>query len=110
MLKINDLAHQPHPLVEVLTRIWCYSDHMRTVGTLEAKTHLSQLLDAVEGGEEVIITRHGKPVARMHAVDREQEDRAARWRAAMLEVKEGQSSFLRPGETWKDYTHGGHKY
>jgi prevent-host-death family protein len=38
---------------------------MREVGVLEAKTHLSSLLDLVEGGEEIVITRHGKPVARM---------------------------------------------
>lgn len=38
---------------------------MRTVGAFEAKTHLSQLLDLVESGEEVTITRHGKPVAQL---------------------------------------------
>ena len=36
-----------------------------TVGAFEAKTHLSTLLDRVGGGEEVIITKHGKPVARL---------------------------------------------
>jgi prevent-host-death family protein len=36
-----------------------------TVGTFEAKTHLSTLLDRVGEGEEVIITKHGKPVARL---------------------------------------------
>jgi prevent-host-death family protein len=34
-----------------------------TVGAFEAKTHLSTLLDRVGEGEEVIITKHGKPVA-----------------------------------------------
>lgn len=33
--------------------------------TYSAKTHLSRLLDQVEQGEEVIITRRGKPVARL---------------------------------------------
>jgi prevent-host-death family protein len=33
-----------------------------------AKTHLSRLLDLVEGGEEVIVERHGKPVAQLVAV------------------------------------------
>lgn len=42
---------------------------MREVGVLEAKTHLSALLDAVErDGEEVVITRHGRPVARLSGV------------------------------------------
>jgi prevent-host-death family protein len=36
-----------------------------TVGAFEAKTHLSTLLDRVVEGEEVIITKHGKPVARL---------------------------------------------
>jgi prevent-host-death family protein len=38
---------------------------MITVGAFEAKTHLSTLLDRVAAGEEVVITEHGKPVARL---------------------------------------------
>lgn len=38
---------------------------MRTVGAYEAKTHLSQLLDEVERGETITITRHGVPVAEL---------------------------------------------
>ncbi len=38
---------------------------MKHVGIFEAKTHLSSLLDEVEKGGEVTITRHGKPVARL---------------------------------------------
>lgn len=34
-----------------------------------AKAHLSELLDAVESGQEVIITRHGKPVAKVVPVE-----------------------------------------
>lgn len=40
---------------------------MRLVNVQEAKTHLSRLLEQVEAGEEVIISRAGKPVARMTA-------------------------------------------
>jgi prevent-host-death family protein len=36
-----------------------------SVGAYEAKTHLPQLLDRVEGGETITITRHGKPVAKL---------------------------------------------
>jgi prevent-host-death family protein len=35
------------------------------VGAYDAKTRLSELLDRVEKGEQIIITRHGKPVARL---------------------------------------------
>ncbi len=38
---------------------------MKEIGAFEAKTKLGQLLDWVEAGEEVIITRRGKPVARL---------------------------------------------
>ncbi len=38
---------------------------MRQVNIHEAKTHLSKLLEAVERGEEIIIARSGKPVARL---------------------------------------------
>lgn len=38
---------------------------MKTIGSYEAKTHLSRLLDEVAGGETVEITKHGRPVARL---------------------------------------------
>ena len=47
---------------------------MRTVGLAEAKTQLSALLDAVESGDEIVITRRGQPVAR---VIRERPDTTA---------------------------------
>jgi prevent-host-death family protein len=40
-----------------------------SVGAFEAKTHLSSLLDRVEMGEEVTITKHGRPVARLVPVN-----------------------------------------
>jgi len=36
-----------------------------TVGAYEAKTHFSELLEKVEAGQEITITRHGTPVARL---------------------------------------------
>jgi len=38
---------------------------MRTLSLAEAKTHLSSVLDQVQAGEEIIITRRGKRVARV---------------------------------------------
>jgi prevent-host-death family protein len=40
---------------------------MQEVGAFEAKNKLGSLLDRVERGEEIVITRHGKPVARLIA-------------------------------------------
>lgn len=38
---------------------------MESIGLFEAKTHLSELIARAERGEEVIITRHNKPVAKL---------------------------------------------
>lgn len=38
---------------------------MKEIGAFEAKNTLGTLLDRVEQGEEIVITRHGKPVARL---------------------------------------------
>jgi prevent-host-death family protein len=53
---------------------------MAEVGAFEAKNKLSALLDRVEQGEEITITRHGRPVARLipprGEVDRSQVQKA----------------------------------
>ena len=66
---------------------------MPEFGAFEAKNKLGQLLDLVEHGEEVIITRHGKAVARLvppkRAVNRDQARaaiRRIRERAEMLKL------------------------
>lgn len=45
---------------------------MKTVSVHEAKTHLSRLLERVAAGDEVIISKSGKPVARLIAIVSEQ--------------------------------------
>lgn len=48
---------------------------MREIQASEAKAHLPQLLDDVERGEILIITRHGRRIARIvPEVDRHQEE------------------------------------
>ncbi len=46
------------------------------VNVHEAKTHLSRLLDRVSGGEEIIIAKAGRPVARLVAATPQPERRA----------------------------------
>ena len=46
---------------------------MTEVSVAEAKAHLSALLDRVERGEEVVITRRGRPVAKVSGVARKLE-------------------------------------
>jgi prevent-host-death family protein len=38
---------------------------MHTVGAFEAKTHFSALLERVERGEQIAITKHGRLVAKL---------------------------------------------
>lgn len=38
---------------------------MIEIGAVEAKNSLGKLLDRVEQGEEILITRHGRPIARV---------------------------------------------
>jgi len=47
---------------------------MKKVGVYEAKTHLPRLLDEVERGETIIITRHGRAVARVVPVSGRQHN------------------------------------
>ncbi len=81
---------------------------MRDIQASEAKTHLLQILDTVERGETVRITRHGRPIARIVPEgDRRQEEidraidgiKALRRRAAKLTQDELAA-----------FRHEGHKY
>jgi prevent-host-death family protein len=42
----------------------------KQVNVYEAKTQLSKLLEQVEAGEEIVIARHGRPVARLVPLQR----------------------------------------
>ena len=53
---------------------------MRTVSVAEAKNHLSELLARVEAGEDIAVTRHGKPVARLVQVGQGADPAARRLR------------------------------
>jgi prevent-host-death family protein len=66
---------------------------MESVGLFEAKTHLSELIARVERGEEVIITRHNKPVAKIVSMPAERPDTGARAAAvdALLRAAAGRS-------------------
>ncbi|WGM40124.1 type II toxin-antitoxin system prevent-host-death family antitoxin [Caulobacter sp. NIBR1757] len=73
---------------------------MTTVGILEAKTQLSALVDQVEAGQEVTITRHGRPVARLvSAVTAVDTDRS---RAAFARIIERRKAMNLDGLSWKE--------
>ena len=70
---------------------------MREIGAFEAKNRLGALLDLVEQGEEVTITRHGKAVARLVAPVQAVDRRAAAAAAARIRA-------MRKGVTLGDVT------
>ncbi len=79
---------------------------MRQVGVYEAKTHLPELLECVERGEEIEITRHGKPIAHLVPL--------AKPRMTPREAVEGLRKMrkwkLPEGMTIKDLINEGRKY
>jgi prevent-host-death family protein len=71
---------------------------MLEIGAFEAKNTLGSLLDRVEHGEEIVITRHGKPVARLipntGGIDRAQA------RAALDRIRQ-RATKLKAGFDWE---------
>ena len=61
---------------------------MTTVGIHEAKTHLSRLLRAVEEGEEVVILRGSRPVARLVAIQSDESPRKLGTAKGLVRVSE----------------------
>ena len=72
---------------------------MVTVNLVQAKAHLSELLDKVEAGEEVVITRHGRPVAHIHPVSNPKQplklDDLAAFRTTMPHLRRASAELLR---------------
>ncbi len=70
------------------------------VSVAEAKAHLSEILDRVESGEEVVITRRGKVVARLTRDGRKTSqaidfERLRAFRDSMPMAKAGAGAFIR---------------
>ena len=72
---------------------------MVTVNLAKAKAQLSALLDKVEAGEEVVITRHGRPVAHVIPPSRAKRpvalDELAEFRAKMPSLRRPSAALLR---------------
>lgn len=84
---------------------------MSRIGSFEAKTKFAELLDKVEAGETITITRHGKPVAQLVPVPPDHDPE--RMRALVEEIKrnrEGRGKPAGPGTTLKDLIQAGRKY
>jgi prevent-host-death family protein len=70
---------------------------MATVGLFEAKTHLSELVARAERGEEVVITRHNKPVARLVPISEVSPDLVARRHQLLEELQQIGRDIVRRG-------------
>ena len=81
---------------------------MREVQASDAKARLPSLLDEVERGETVVITRHGKPIARIVP---EPDGRQEKIDRVMAEIDEFRKTMPRiPLEEILSSRHEGHKY
>ena len=60
---------------------------MREIQSSEAKTHLAQILDEVERGASVIITRHGRPIARIIPEQQQRRESIDQARSAIEAIR-----------------------
>jgi prevent-host-death family protein len=72
---------------------------MTAIGAFEAKTHLAELLDRVERGEELVITRRGRVVARLVPPEGTAESRAA---AAVERLRALRRGVTLGGQGWRE--------
>lgn len=84
---------------------------MREVGIFDARNSFSALIELAEKGQEITITRHGKPVARLMPPARTEEQKA-RAREAVRAIREMRKT-VKPdpdGLTIRDYVEMGRRY
>lgn len=79
---------------------------METIGSFEAKTHWSALLEKVASGQEIIITKRGKPIAR---VIPERDDNQDTLNEAIQTIKRLRQNTTLNGIDWKECRDEGRK-
>jgi prevent-host-death family protein len=79
---------------------------MITVGAFEAKTKLSMLLERVAQGEEIVITKHGKPIARLVPAGTGNRERVDEAVAELRALRRGTTL---GGLSWKDLRDAGRR-
>ena len=81
---------------------------MDSVGTFEAKTHLTRLLERVAKGERIIITNRGKPVAMLVPPEEGQRPDTVEVGKSMLAYRDKVKRQL--GGSFRDLAHEGHRF
>jgi prevent-host-death family protein len=82
---------------------------VQSVGTFEAKTHLTRLLARVASGERIVITNRGKPVAMLVPPEVSGAVDATAVGRAMLAYRDRVKRRL-DGDTFRELAHDGHRY
>lgn len=84
---------------------------MVDIGILEAKTHFSEWVDRACAGEEVTVTRHGKPLVKLVPVD-DREARALRARETIERLRKLRESIKPKGKPipWEELKEMGRKW
>ncbi len=80
---------------------------MATVGAFEAKTRFSALLERAERGEQIVITRRGKPVAKLVRIESASDEEG---RNLLERFKETRKNATLGGLSWKELRDTGRKY
>lgn len=76
---------------------------MREIGAFEAKNRFGALLDWVEAGEEILITRRGKAVARLVAAEPGFDRAKARQAASRIRERAAKLGGSFNWEQWKSF-------
>ncbi|HEY4113688.1 MAG TPA: type II toxin-antitoxin system prevent-host-death family antitoxin [Rhizomicrobium sp.] len=80
----------------------------RTVGLFEAKTHLSELVGRAEKGEEIVITKRGKAVAKLGPPPPKHDPEAARAALARIRARAKKTGIKKfDWKEWKKYVNEG---
>jgi len=79
---------------------------MELIGSYEAKTHLPALLERVAKGEEIIITKHGVPIARLVPVENKRHRDV---RSVIEELKIFRKGHTLRGVSLRDMIHEGRR-
>lgn len=82
---------------------------MKAIGIFEAKSTLSRLIEQVEAGAEILLTRHGKPVARLAPLAEEKPAAPADWAAELRAFRHGRDRGTAPGSSLAELIRDGRR-
>ena len=76
---------------------------MKQIGAFEAKNTFGSLLDRVEAGEQIEITRHGRPVAHLTGAPKRTPEQIESARAAAARIRERAKQEKRGPFNWEEW-------